>query len=303
MEKHKPLVSIISINYNNVVITGEMINSLASINYPNIEVIIVDNNSSESPMSLLELRFPLKLIKSDKNLGFAGGNNLGIKHASGEYYLLLNNDVEVHPDFLGPMVELMEREKNIGAVSPKIKYFESPNIIQYAGHNGINHFTGRGFSRGFKEEDEGQYNDTCEAQLLHGAAMMIRRSVVEDIGAMRESYFLYYEEVDYCERIRNAGYKMFYTGDSEIYHKESMSVGKDSPLKVYYLNRNRVLFLRLNTTGFKRICSILLFSLFAFPKKALAYTIKGDFTRLSALIKGITWHFTRININPIASLK
>lgn len=147
---------------------------------------------------------------------------------------------------LETLLERTEIVENVGLVCPKILYHEEPDIIQYAGFSAINPITGRGRGKGYLEKDEGQYQVAEITQLAHGAAMFIPRKVVKEIGLMAELYFLYYEEMDYCERIKQAGYDIWYEPKSYILHKESMSVGKNSLLKTYYMSRNRWLYLRRN---------------------------------------------------------
>jgi GT2 family glycosyltransferase len=137
-----PLVSVISINYNQARVTCDMVASLRRITYPNLEIIVVDNASPSDNPDIIKEEFPeVNLIKSAQNLGFAGGNNLGIAQAKGEYLLFLNNDTEVEPDFLEPLVELFENNPKAGIASPKIKYFDGEHLIQYAGSRGINPWT------------------------------------------------------------------------------------------------------------------------------------------------------------------
>ncbi len=297
-----PNVSIISINYNGASVTCELLESLKKITYPNIEVIIVDNASKEDPSTILANHPWIKFISSKTNLGFAGGNNLGLHAASGDYFLLLNNDTEVHPGFLEPLVELMENDKTIGVASPKIIFHHSPGVIQFAGFNPINPYTGRGTSIGFGQQDVGQYNQSHETSRAHGAAMMISRKVVEKVGLMADLFFLYYEEMDYCERIKKAGFSIWYEAGSEIYHKESMSTGKGSTLKTYYLTRNRLLFQRRNVRGFKLLISIIFFTLVSIPKNSIQYVVHGKIDMLKAFWKGILWNITAKDIHRNESL-
>jgi GT2 family glycosyltransferase len=290
-----PLVSIISINYNQARVTCELIESLKKVHYPKIEIIIVDNASSEDPSSIAA--YPeVQLLRSNSNLGFSGGNNLGIRAAKGSYLLFLNNDTEVEPDFLEPLVTLMESNKAIGMVTPKIVYFGT-NIIQYAGSHSINPFTGRGKKIGSMEVDNGQYNDVRETSLGHGAALMVSRKLIQSIGLMPELFFLYYEEHDWCEKAKRAGFKIYYSGVTKIYHKESMSVGKNSILKTYYMNRNRVVFMRRNVFGVKRLISLLFYFFISVPKNTIKFISKGEFDHLKALYKALAWNLTHFNVN------
>lgn len=291
-----PLVSIVSINYDQPIVTCEMLASLRKVTYPNFETLIVDNASpTTSPLSIKE-NFPeIQLIISEKNLGFAGGNNIAIKQAKGDYILLLNNDTEVKPDFLDSLVELMESDKTIGIASSKILYFYEDNVIQYAGIPAISPITSRAGSDGDKEVDKGQYNQVKETFYPHGACMMIRKSVLEEIGLLYEGYFLYYEEYDFAERVRRAGYKIYYQPKSEIFHKESISTGKNSPLKTYYLNRNRVLFLRRNSSGITFLLAMIYFITISLPKNTAKYLFHKK--HLSALYRGLFWNISNFNIN------
>lgn len=291
-----PMVSIVSINYDQPIVTCEMLASLRKVTYPNFETLIVDNASpNTSPLSIKE-NFPeIQLIISDKNLGFAGGNNIALKQAKGDYILLLNNDTEVKPDFLDSLVELMESNKKIGITSSKILYFYEDNIIQYAGTSALNPITSRAGRDGDKEPDTGQHNQIKETFYPHGACMMIRKSVLEEIGLLYEGYFLYYEEYDFAERVRKAGYKIYYQPNSEIFHKESISTGKNSPLKTYYLNRNRVLFLRRNSSGITFLLAMIYFITISIPKNTAKYLFQKK--HLSALYRGILWNISNFNIN------
>lgn len=300
----QPLVSIISINYNGVALTLEMVRSLQHVQYSPIEIIVVDNGSKEDPSPIL-LEFPtINLIRSQHNLGFAGGNNLGITAAKGKYVLFLNNDTEVHPAFLTPMVEAFEHDPELGVASPKILFFQSPDkkTIQYAGSTGINPYTIRGAKIGSFEQDQGQFNDVRETTLGHGAAMMIPLEVIKKVGLMPDIYFLYYEEHDWFEMIKRAGYKILYVGTAEVYHKESMTVGPNSPLRIYYMTRGRLLYMRRNTRGLQWICSLLFFLLFAFPKNVLLYLIKGQDKLLKAFIEGCSWHLSHTQVDQTPKL-
>lgn len=296
--RNKPLVSIISVNYNQAQITCDMLASLERITYPNTEVIVVDNASpTEAPTAIAE-QFPtVQLIRSPTNLGFAGGNNLGIVAAKGKYILFLNNDTEVAPDFLEPMVNLLETDGTIGMISPKLIYYNSGDTIQYAGSSAINPWTGRNFSIGSQQKDNGQYDTTYPTKLAHGAAMLVPLQVVRKIGLMPELYFLYYEELDWCEMVKRAGYQCYYVGKSTVYHKESASVGQGSVLRTYYMHRNRLLFIRRNFTGLQRWSGVLFFLLAAAPKQSIVHLLRGEINHLKAVWRGVGWHLQSQNVH------
>ncbi|MEX0882288.1 MAG: glycosyltransferase family 2 protein [Cyclobacteriaceae bacterium] len=283
---NKPLISVITINYNGLYHTLCLLESFQKVSYPNFEIIVVDNASKEDPSSLLN-QFPhVRLLKNPLNEGFAGGNNRGIEIAKGEYYFLINNDTEVNPDILDVLLERAALKNNIGLVCPKILYHEHPGIIQYAGFTAINPITGRGSGKGYQEKDKGQYQEAEITHLAHGAAMFIPKRVVKKIGMMAELYFLYYEEMDYCERIKKAGFEIWYEPKSNILHKESMSVGKNSLLKTYYMSRNRWIFLRRNVEWPVFILTAAYFLMIALPKNLLSFALKKEWQHLTAYFKG-----------------
>lgn len=288
-----PLVSIITVNYKQAEVTLALLDSLQQVTYPNYEVIVVDNGSNDGSVEKISQHAPwVTLIANDSNLGFAGGNNRGLAEAKGELILFINNDVEVDPCFLEPLVDAIQ-QPNVGAVSPKIKFYYNPETIQYAGSTPLNYLTMRNRAIGFAEKDNGQHDKPRQTAFAHGAAMLVSRAVVDKVGPMYDGYFLYYEELDWCEHIRKAGYTIMYEPRSVIYHKESISTGKQSPLKTYYLNRNRLLFLKRNTNGLTRILGFVYFLGVAIPKRFLSTIINHQPKHRRALIQSILWH-----INP-----
>jgi GT2 family glycosyltransferase len=299
--KEQPLVSIVSVQYGHPEVTLEMIQSLKEISYSPIEIIIVDNGSPDGNPDIVKEKFPdITYIKSEKNLGFAGGNNLGFEVAKGKYILMLNNDTEVEKDFLEPLVSKMENDPKIGIVSPKIRFFHSPDTLQYVGYEPINPITQRGGAKGFGEKDKGQYEEDVEASYGHGAAMMIPMKVIKEVGLMADVFFLYYEELDWAHRIRNAGYKIYYVHNSLIYHKESISTGgRVSSLRAYYMTRNRILYLRRNFFGFTYFLALVYQMFVAIPKNALTSAFRGGPKYIRAYNKGVFWHLYNIRAKKV----
>ncbi|HSW66992.1 MAG TPA: glycosyltransferase family 2 protein, partial [Bacteroidales bacterium] len=181
----RPLVSIISINYNHSEVTMQMLESLRKISYPAIEIIIVDNASKNDQPKKIKEHFPeIILIYSDVNLGFAGGNNLGLLQTKGKYALFLNNDTEVPEGFLEPLVNLLEQDRTIGMVSPKVLFYHAPNILQYAGFTRMSSILTRNFAIGFGENDTGRYETAKETGSIFGAAMLVPMNVIKQVGVM-----------------------------------------------------------------------------------------------------------------------
>jgi GT2 family glycosyltransferase len=296
-----PLVSIITINYNQAEITRQFLESSKFLKYSNYEIIVVDNGSIKPLFDCVEATaYPgLRLIRTETNLGFTGGNNLGMKEAKGDYFFIVNNDTELSPMLLDNLIKPFSENDRIGVVCPKIKFFDAPELIQYAGYNPINMYTGTATSVGFNEVDEGQFDEPHPTSFAHGCAMMIRRVVVDRVGRFAERFFLYYEELDWSQRIRDAGYLIYYQPSATILHKESMSVGQNSPLKTYYLTRNRILFMRRHSSTFQRFVFYLFFGLCVFPKHIASYILKGEPQHAKAFLAGTTWHFTSASASPV----
>lgn len=187
---NQPLVSIITVNYNQLKITEEFLRSIRKISYPNYEIIVVDNASVENSIDYLSKKYPeILAIRSDENLGFAGGNNLGIRQARGDYFLMLNNDTEVDPGFLEPLVEAMLSNPKIGMVGSKVRYYDQPGIIQYAGATPMTRFTATSHFIGNNQKDEGQFDTQTSTSFASGAAMMASRKACKDVGLMASFFF------------------------------------------------------------------------------------------------------------------
>jgi len=288
-----PLVSLITINFNSTPVTVALLQSLQKFPYPNLEVIVVDNASQQDPTAVLKEVMPTAIImRSETNLGFAGGNNLGVKQATGKYLFFINNDTEVTENAILKLVAVLQSHANAGAVCPKFHFFFHPGVLEYAGYNRMNFFTARATMRGNKEIDSGQFNQLEETHYAHGGGMLVPRSVIETIGMMPEYYFLYYEELDWCEMMKRSGFKIYIEPNALIYHKESMSTGKASPLKTYYLTRNRILFIRRNATTFQRLTFLFYFGCIIMPKHTQLYILKREWRHLQSFYKAVVWNFT-----------
>ncbi len=287
-----PLVSIIAINFNQLQITIEFLESIRKITYPHFEVIIVDNASSDNPNEELKKQFPeFIFLRSGENLGFAGGNNLGIRQAQGEYFMLLNNDTEVEPGFLEPLVEAMQSNPKIGMVGSKVRFYGSPDTIQFAGATPMTKYTATSHFIGHNQKDTGQFEDQKMTPFASGAAMMTSREVCQEVGLMAEFFFLYYEELDWQERIRKAGYEIHYIPKSLVFHKESISVGKNSPLQAYWKSRNRLLLIRRNYKQFNVFVSFLFLTFVSYPYHLLKYIARRDRVSIKVHSIALGWHY------------
>lgn len=288
-------ISIITVNYNGLKDTCELIESLP-LEDKSIEVIVVDNASKENEASIIASRYPqVKVIYSKQNLGFAGGNNIGIKAALGRYLFFINNDTILRCKkedvrckmFFQPLTDRLESSPEIGMVCPKIRFTWGNNPIQFAGYTPLSRYTMRNRSIGFGETDKGQYNTAHQTPYAHGAAMMVKREALEKVGLMPECYFLYYEELDWSMMFSRAGYTIWYEPACTIYHKESQATGQNSPLKAYYLTRNRLLLVKRNIQGARKYITYAYLLLIVAPRDICRYIMHRQFNLASATIKGI----------------
>lgn len=292
----KQLISVISVNYNGFAVTCAMVDSLLGHVTSPLEIIVVDNGSARDEAALLQARYPsIKTLRSDRNLGFAGGNNLGIAAATGDYLLLLNNDTEVEDDTLHYLSETLDEDPSLGVVCPKIRFFAPPRNIQFAGYTPLSGVTLRNSLIGFGLPDDGSFDTPRNTPYAHGAAMLVRRKAIEEAGLMPELYFLYYEELDWSVRITECGWKIAYDPRCTVFHKESASTGQQSPLRTYYLTRNRLLFARRNLRGASKPLSIAYQLCIVLPKTMITYLLRrrGDLAR--AALRGAADFFTLKN--------
>ncbi|MDR2918221.1 MAG: glycosyltransferase family 2 protein [Tannerella sp.] len=281
-------LSVVTINYNGVEDTLELIYSLRKYLTVQYEIIVVDNASDNDEVSIINQMAPDCItIANDKNIGFSGGNNIGIKKATGRYILMLNNDTIVKDDSVQKLITFMDANPQIGGVSPKLLYAEaSPDIIQYAGATELSMVTLRNKTIGQGEIDKGQYNESQKTSFLHGAAMMIRREAIEKAGLMPEVFFLYYEEIDWSTQIEKNGFELWYNPVCSIYHKESRSVGSESPLKIYYMTRNRLLYAWRNRLGLAKILSFIYLFGVAATRNTIKYLLRGDLDLARSVVCG-----------------
>lgn len=301
MSETNKKISVITVNFNHPHVTEELLASMAKVNtYPFLETIVVDNGSAVDPVPGWKERYPgVHFIRSQKNTGFAGGNNIGIAVSTGDYIFLVNNDTEFTPQLVEKLAATLDEHPGVGMVSPKIRYFQYPDMLQYAGYTSMNYYTARNFCIGQFEQDNGQYDTlTGSTGYAHGAAMMVKREAIEKAGLMQENFFLYYEELDWCERIRRAGFDIWVNMQALIYHKESVSVGQKSALKEYFMNRNRLLFIRRNAQWHQRLFFYGFFLLVVTPRNLLSYFRSGQKGFARQLLRAIGWNLSH-NVNSM----
>lgn len=241
-------VTIVLVNYNGFEDTKDCLCSLQNLNYSDWDVVVVDNCSSEipSPETLEYIKTNATLIRLEENLGFSGGNNVGIRYAieaKADYILLLNNDTTVESDFLRILVDAAEKNTDVGIVSGKIKFYSRPQYIWFGG--GYFDFSDGtiGHER-YNELDIEQGNIVRDITFATGCLMLIPVDVIRMVGFMEEKYFLYSEDTDYCCRVLRNNLRILFCEKAVIYHKVSASTGKNSNLSSYYTVRNKLYIIR-----------------------------------------------------------
>lgn len=303
-----PRISIIVLNWNGKQDTLECLASVAKINYPNYETIVVDNGSADDSVPTIRRLFPaLQLIETAKNLGFAEGNNVGIRRAlaaNSAYVLLLNNDTTVDAEILNAFVDAARAHPAGGLFGAKIYFYSDPNRLWYAGGDWDSKHL-RFLQIGDGELDCGQHDNLVETRFVIGCAMFISATVLDRVGLLEKDYFLNYEEIDFCSRVQHAGFGVFYVPSAKLWHKISASFGgEDSPLKVYFTYRNRLLWAKRNVAlGLRlRIHAAVYAVLIASVRRALSDSgdsgIADGSVRYDQRIKNLWWRLRGIRRSP-----
>ncbi|MBK8943744.1 MAG: glycosyltransferase family 2 protein [Ignavibacteriae bacterium] len=281
-----PKICIIIINWNGLKDTSECLESLKKVDYKNFVVIIVDNNSFGNDVEIIKKEFGdfvKEIIVSKVNLGFSGGNNLGIKYAlenGADFILLLNNDTIVEPDFLTILLDTFNKCKNAGVSAPQINYYNNKNIVWSVGGQ-ISKIRGSGFA--YSDENENQIEKKIrEVNFASGCCLLIRKEVFEKIGMLDEKFFLYVEDTDFCFRTIKAGFKIIINPNSKIYHKVGNSTSinlKQIPL--YYETRNRLYFAKKNFNIFFIITFLYIFVTMIY--KSIIWFLNGKSENITSI--------------------
>ncbi|MEJ2720212.1 MAG: glycosyltransferase family 2 protein, partial [bacterium] len=224
-----PRVAVVVLTWNGKSLTLDCLESLTASTYENIQIIVVDNASTDGTADAVEAQYGgrVTVLVNSANLGFAGGNNVGIRHAvadGAEYVMLLNNDTLVDPDLVDRLVDAISRADDIGIVGPKIYYASPRDQIWYAGGE-INLARGTARHIGIRETDAGQYDTPSEVDYVTGCALMVRREVIEKIGVLDTAFKAYFEDADFCMRARAHGYRVVYVPAGRVWHRISSSTG------------------------------------------------------------------------------
>jgi GT2 family glycosyltransferase len=287
-----PRVCIIMLTWKSYQITRDCLLSLRRLDYQNFEIILVDNGSDDGSPDQLADQFPeVNLIRNAQNLGFPGGNNVGIRMAlerGADYLLLLNNDTVVAPDLLSQLVRVAEIDSGIGIVNPKIFFYEPADRLWCAG--GIyRQYCGSAVMRGVHQQDRGKYDRVEEISFATGCAFLIKTEVVRRIGLLDEVFFLGYEDLDWCVRASHAGFRLYYAPSAVVWHKDSYDTKKNlgKPIKDFYSTRNKILFARKHLESYQYPFFLLSLTRWVLYRSA-AYLFRAELARIRQLFRGIS---------------
>ncbi|MDA8100286.1 MAG: glycosyltransferase family 2 protein [Nitrospiraceae bacterium] len=286
-----PKVAVIVLNWNGLEDTAACLESLAKVAYKPVEIIVVDNGSIDGSQRFLRENYPwATLIETGQNLGFTGGNNVGIRHAlerGVDYILLLNNDTVVAHDFLDALVKTAVRRPDVGILNPKIYYFDPPEMIWYAGGE-LSLYRGISKHFGFRQIDHGQFDSEQEVTFVTGCAFFIKREVVEAIGLLDDYFFCYSEDADWTIRTRKAGYKGFYVPSSRIWHKVGGSVqSAKSDFVMRMGTRNALYLVWKHTSKYQFIVFLAVFAVNWLLRNTISCIIRGNYRVIPAMVDGV----------------
>lgn len=281
------LTYVVMLTYNNCTDTLEALDFVVQMTYPNYRVLVVDNGSSDGTPELVRSRFPgVEVLENSRNLGFSAGNNRGIECAlarGADFVLIINNDVIVRPSLLTMLVEAMD--PGVGATAPMILYWDDPTRIWSVGFGMHPTFLVlRGGARG--QVDQGQWAAPFEVDSLLGCAMLLRGTMLEDIGLFDERFFFYYEDLDLCLRARRNGYRLLTVPAARMWHKVAGSAGMGSAFRVYQMARGDIVLFRAHARGLQWSLGAL-YRAASGVKKTIQFSLGGRLDLLKSYWRGV----------------
>ena len=247
--------AVVILNWNGRKFLEDFLPGVLAHSQEDAEVIVADNASSDDSVAYMRQTFPnVRLILNDQNYGFAEGYNRALAQVDAEYYVLLNSDIEVTPGWIPPVIKMLDADPQIAAAQPKLLSYHERSKFEYAGAaGGFIDALGYPFCRGRVfmelEEDHGQYDDACEIFWASGACMFVRAKLYHELGGLDNDFFAHMEEIDFCWRLKNAGYKIMYTPESHVYHIGGGTLPKSSARKTFLNFRNNFSLLYKNLPG------------------------------------------------------
>lgn len=290
--RESPLVGALVVTWNRKDDVLECIDSLMKSDYPRLVVYVVDNASTDGSLRAVKREFPsVRIIHSDENLGFAGGNNLGLLAMLDDGMdaaFLVNDDAVVDKDTLTNLVAGGYEDSTIGVLAPKVLIHAEPRVIWSAGGR-VDPDTGVSVQRHYGEDDEGQADEPSEIDYAVGCAMLVKADVIRQVGVMDPRYFMYYEETDWCRRIRAAGYKILYVPGSQIRHKVTRN-GGGCNRAAYYCSRNRLLY--LDSAGMSQ-SKITWLAMTDILRSAAVHAVKGRTDESRLMVRAIADYYSK----------
>lgn len=283
-------VAVVILNWNGRKFLEQFLPSVIEHSKEDAEVIVADNGSSDDSIEFLKTNFrEVRLIEMPVNKGFTGGYNEALKQVDAEYYILLNSDIEVTPDWIKPIIKLMDSDDKIAACQPKILSYSEKDKFEYAGAaGGYIDWLGYPFCRGrifeTTEVDEGQYDDERQVFWATGACMFVRASVFHRLGGFDEHFFAHMEEIDLCWRMQNAGHKVYFSPHSKIYHVGGGTLKKESPHKTFLNFRNN-LYMLINNLPVEKLIFILLLRFLLDGVAAFKFLAEGNWGNSVSVLK------------------
>lgn len=291
----KAKVAVVILNWNGKLLLEKFLPSVLKSTYSNLEIVVGDNASTDGSADYIKMHFPtVTCIKNDENYGYAAGYNRILEHVYADYFVLLNSDVEVTPEWIEPIIELMEKSSEVGICQPKIINYHAKNYFEYAGASGgfIDIF-GYPFCRGRifdqLEKDEGQYDEVKEIFWASGAALFIRSDLYKQSGGLDPYFFAHMEEVDLCWRVKNMGYKIMVCPRSVVFHVGGGTLPVNNPNKTYFNFRNSLIMLRKNLP-FHQALGIIIIRHFLDLIAWIRFLLTGKFKHAFAINKA-HYHF------------
>lgn len=293
-------VAIVILNWNGRKYLQQFLPFVLQSTYADKEVMVADNASTDDSVQFLQQHFPqVKIISLKENYGFAKGYNEALKSVQSDYYVLLNSDVEVTPGWMEPVIELMEKDKSIGAAQPKILSYSNRERFEYAGASGgwidcLGYPFARGRVFDTCEKDEGQYDDAVPVFWASGAAMFVRADLYTQLKGLDNYFFAHMEEIDFCWRLQLAGYSVYACPQSKVYHVGAGTLQKNSMQKNFLNFRNNLIMLAKNLPSFELLWKIP-FRFFLDAVTGLKFLLSGQAGSFLAILKAhfafIYWAF------------
>jgi GT2 family glycosyltransferase len=279
-----PNVTVIMANWNGGDKIIRCLDSVKKLDYPSFDVIIIDNNSTDGSKEKIKKQFKqFKIIENKSNLGCVKAINQGLSHAKGPLILRLDDDVLLDKDLLKKMVEVIKSKENIGIVIPKLCYYKNPKMFDNLGFS-INPITCKTNSERIDKIDKGQFEEQKEVDFVPGSVLLTKKEVVKKVGLLDPAYFIFYEDVDWCWKVRRAGYKIIYTPKTKALHdcnKKEMN-----KFKVFHYNRSKIIFMKKNIKQPKKLLFFLFFLFVYSPLKFTTYILKRKSSLIKSHIKG-----------------